>query len=187
MYNHAKIANSQHLFAQLWKEYALSDSRYLTSDPFMLCVESITVVSLPFFCCAASRTDIPQQDFFSLLASWFPDALSSQVIWGPLCFVTALSYARQRHRRHPLAIITSVAHLYGVALYYSTCYVEEAYKGIVYSRPEFLYFWIYYVGFNAPWVIVPIGKQVFVIICPGSCKSCPSKRPWRVYDVFVSL
>lgn len=39
------MAHSQDLFAQLWKEYALSDSRYLTSDPFMLCVESITVVS----------------------------------------------------------------------------------------------------------------------------------------------
>lgn len=47
MYNHATLASSQDLFAQLWKEYALSDSRYLTSDHFMLCVETITVVSLP--------------------------------------------------------------------------------------------------------------------------------------------
>lgn len=38
------LAGSQDLLAQLWKEYALSDSRYLTSDPFMLCVEAITVV-----------------------------------------------------------------------------------------------------------------------------------------------
>lgn len=44
LYNHAALAGSQDLFAQLWKEYALSDSRYLTSDPFMLCVEAITVV-----------------------------------------------------------------------------------------------------------------------------------------------
>lgn len=44
VYNHAGLAGSQDLFAQLWKEYALSDSRYLTSDPFMLCVEAITVV-----------------------------------------------------------------------------------------------------------------------------------------------
>lgn len=53
----------------------------------------------------------------------------------------------------------SVAHLYGVALYYSTCYAEEAYKGVVYSRPEFLYFWVYYVGFNAPWVFIPLGTS----------------------------
>ncbi|KAL2255804.1 hypothetical protein VTK26DRAFT_2684 [Humicola hyalothermophila] len=46
---HATIPSSQSLFAQLWKEYGLSDSRYLTSDPFMLCIEWLTVVcSLSF-------------------------------------------------------------------------------------------------------------------------------------------
>lgn len=43
--NHASLAGQQTLFAQLWKEYSLSDSRYLTSDPFMVSVETITVVS----------------------------------------------------------------------------------------------------------------------------------------------
>ncbi|KAK4239769.1 Emopamil-binding protein [Achaetomium macrosporum] len=41
----ASIPSSQSLFAQLWKEYALSDSRYLTSDPFMLCIETLTVLT----------------------------------------------------------------------------------------------------------------------------------------------
>jgi cholestenol delta-isomerase len=45
--NHASIPSSQSLFAQLWKEYALSDSRYMTSDPFMLCIETLTVVFTP--------------------------------------------------------------------------------------------------------------------------------------------
>jgi len=40
--NHAKMGPSQHFFGQLWKEYALSDSRYLTSDPFVLCMETVT-------------------------------------------------------------------------------------------------------------------------------------------------
>ncbi|KAL1637930.1 hypothetical protein SLS56_000487 [Neofusicoccum ribis] len=42
------LGGSQHLFGQLWKEYSLSDSRYLTKDPFVLCMESITaaIVSL---------------------------------------------------------------------------------------------------------------------------------------------
>lgn len=39
------ISSMNTLFAQLWKEYALSDSRYLTSDVFTVCVETITVVS----------------------------------------------------------------------------------------------------------------------------------------------
>lgn len=46
MLNHRQLASSQSLLGQLWKEYALSDSRYLTSDTFTLCVEAITVVRL---------------------------------------------------------------------------------------------------------------------------------------------
>jgi len=43
-YNFRSIGGLQTLFGQLWKEYALSDSRYLTQDPFVLCMESITAV-----------------------------------------------------------------------------------------------------------------------------------------------
>lgn len=35
----------QDVFGQLWKEYALSDSRYMTSDTLVLCMETVTVVS----------------------------------------------------------------------------------------------------------------------------------------------
>ena len=45
VFNHASLAGQQTIFAQLWKEYSLSDSRYLTSDPFMVSIEIITVVS----------------------------------------------------------------------------------------------------------------------------------------------
>ncbi|WEW54794.1 cholestenol delta-isomerase [Emydomyces testavorans] len=44
--NHTRMAPAQDLFGQLWKEYSLSDSRYLTSDPFVLCMETITAVCL---------------------------------------------------------------------------------------------------------------------------------------------
>ncbi|KAI9802116.1 MAG: hypothetical protein M1833_002037 [Piccolia ochrophora] len=40
--NHARMGSSQDLFGQMWKEYAHSDSRYLTSESFVLCMESIT-------------------------------------------------------------------------------------------------------------------------------------------------
>lgn len=46
MLNHAVLPSSQSLFAQLWKEYSLSDSRYMTSDFFMLCIETLTVVRI---------------------------------------------------------------------------------------------------------------------------------------------
>ncbi|KAF2714861.1 EBDP4, emopamil-binding protein [Pleomassaria siparia CBS 279.74] len=41
-YNFRRMGSMQDLFGQLWKEYSLSDSRYLTQDAFVLCMESIT-------------------------------------------------------------------------------------------------------------------------------------------------
>ncbi|KAI1407971.1 3-beta-hydroxysteroid-Delta(8),Delta(7)-isomerase [Hypoxylon sp. FL1857] len=40
--NFATLPGSQHLLAQLWKEYSMSDSRYLTSHAFVMSMESIT-------------------------------------------------------------------------------------------------------------------------------------------------
>ncbi|KAJ5225617.1 hypothetical protein N7468_006842 [Penicillium chermesinum] len=40
--NFATLQGSLDLLAQLWKEYSLSDSRYLTSDGFTMCMESVT-------------------------------------------------------------------------------------------------------------------------------------------------
>ncbi|PHH63641.1 hypothetical protein CDD81_5622 [Ophiocordyceps australis] len=36
------VADSSTILSQLWKEYALSDSRYLTRDAFTVCMETIT-------------------------------------------------------------------------------------------------------------------------------------------------
>lgn len=75
--------------------------------------------------------------------------------WGPLCYIIAICIAWGSSLRYPLQIVVSLAHLYGVALYFSTNYYEEMYRGLSYSRPEPLYYWVYYIGFNAPWVVVP--------------------------------
>lgn len=40
------LAARSDLFADLWKEYALSDSRYLVTDGFVVAIETLTVVSL---------------------------------------------------------------------------------------------------------------------------------------------
>ena len=133
---HASIPASQSLFAQLWKQYALSDSRYLTSDPFILCVEALTVLT-----------------------------------WGPLSLLTAFFTAttttttkkknendqKRLATRHLLQFAVSAGHLYGVVLYYGTCGFAEHMSGLSYSRPEAVYYWGYYVGMNAPWVVVPCG------------------------------
>lgn len=55
--NHTRMPAMGDFFGQLWKEYSLSDSRYMFSDPFVLCMESITAVgSLPL----PSPTFLPQ-------------------------------------------------------------------------------------------------------------------------------
>ncbi|KAB5558434.1 Emopamil binding protein-domain-containing protein [Coniochaeta sp. 2T2.1] len=117
---HDSLAASQTLFSQLWKEYALSDSRYMTSDPFMLCIESLTVL-----------------------------------LWAPLCLAIVVCIIKRSPMRHPLQTIMCVGHLFGVALYYGTCFFEHQHKGISHSRPEFLYYWVYYLGLNAAWFVVP--------------------------------
>ncbi|RGP65927.1 hypothetical protein FLONG3_9059 [Fusarium longipes] len=51
--NFADLSSRLSLFAQLWKEYALSDSRYLTQDSFLVPMEAITAIlwgPMSFFC-----------------------------------------------------------------------------------------------------------------------------------------
>ena len=42
--NFSKIAGQTNFVAELWKEYALSDSRYLTDDTGVFSLEAISVV-----------------------------------------------------------------------------------------------------------------------------------------------
>ncbi|ODA82594.1 hypothetical protein RJ55_01101 [Drechmeria coniospora] len=120
IYHRTDIAGQQSALAQLWKEYALSDSRYLTSDVFTVCIETITVY-----------------------------------VWGPLCLLTSAAILGDSPFRHVSQAVVCTAHLYGVALYYATSWTDYRFHGTEHSRPEFLYYWVYYIGFNLPWVIVP--------------------------------
>lgn len=42
--NFATLGGKQTLIGQMWKEYAFSDSRYLTQNSFVLCMETVTAV-----------------------------------------------------------------------------------------------------------------------------------------------
>jgi hypothetical protein len=97
---------------------------------------------------------------------------TSKFLWGPLCLVTAAAGVTRSPLRHPLRVIACMAHLYGVALYYATSLTELWLTGRAHSRPEPLYFWGYYVGFNLPWVIVP-GRKSY----PYTSISHPSSSP----------
>ncbi|KAI1331269.1 Emopamil binding protein-domain-containing protein [Xylariaceae sp. FL0255] len=43
-FNCHDLTSRQKFLAQLWKEYAYSDSRYPTADTFAVCIEAITAV-----------------------------------------------------------------------------------------------------------------------------------------------
>lgn len=43
-YNFSTLGSKQTLLGQMWKEYAFSDSRYLTQNSFVLSVETVTAV-----------------------------------------------------------------------------------------------------------------------------------------------
>jgi cholestenol delta-isomerase len=47
--------------------------------------------------------------------------------------------------------------MYGDILYYGTSMFDHYVANISYSRPEAFYFWVYFVGMNAPWIIIPGG------------------------------
>lgn len=54
-----------------------------------------------------------------------------------------------------------LAHIYGNALYYGTTIIQ----GCPDSRPEFLYFWVYFLGLNGLWLITPIGELILPQCC----------------------
>ncbi|KAJ3300766.1 hypothetical protein HK104_003736 [Borealophlyctis nickersoniae] len=71
-YNNKEIAGQTHVLAELWKEYALSDSRYMTSDPFVVIMESITAVlwgTGSFFTAYAIYRDHPIRHILQFLIS----------------------------------------------------------------------------------------------------------------------
>ena len=77
------------------------------------------------------------------------------LLWGPGCLLVAALVVTRSAWRYPLQMIVSVGHLYGDTLYYATSFFDHAVNGISYSRPEGFYFWFYFVGANAVWIVIP--------------------------------
>ncbi|RPB16671.1 Emopamil-binding protein [Morchella conica CCBAS932] len=114
--HHATLSTRTDFPAQLWKEYSLSDSRYLSGDKFVLAIESITII-----------------------------------LWGPLCLLTSRAIVKESYYRHPLQLLASLAHIYGCLMYFATSWLD----GNRHCRPEPFYFYVYYIGMNVPWIIIP--------------------------------
>lgn len=120
---HSPLLHGHSIPAELWREYAKSDQRYVNADGFVLAAESLTVF-----------------------------------IWGPLSLLTAYMILEDHPIRHVLQLMVSVAHIYGCMLYYLSAALEEHHRQmhqVSIARPLTWRYYIYYIGFNLPWIIVP--------------------------------
>ena len=90
-----------------------------------------------------------------------PLILRPQLTLGPLSLATAYLTTRQHPLRYSLGLVVSAGHVYSDLLYFMTATYAERKHGIAYSRPELVYFWIYYVFMNALWIVVPLCKANF--------------------------
>ncbi|CZT49053.1 related to emopamil-binding protein [Rhynchosporium secalis] len=99
MLNHHHMASKTDFFGQLWKEYALSDSRYMASDPFVLCMESWTAIfwgPLSFLTALLILIDSPYRYPIQAFVS------TGQFYGDILYYTTSLFddlYRQQRHYR----------------------------------------------------------------------------------------
>lgn len=70
--NSPDMVGRNDIFGQLWKEYSLSDSRYLTQDAFLVCMESVTAFlwgPLSFYAVYCIMTDHPAQHPLHIIIS----------------------------------------------------------------------------------------------------------------------
>lgn len=61
-FNSHHVSSLMDIFGQLWKEYSLSDSRYMTQDSFIVCMETVTAIfwgPLSFLCAYCIIADHP--------------------------------------------------------------------------------------------------------------------------------
>lgn len=100
------IGASSHVLSQLWKEYSLSDSRYLTRDAFLVCMESVTALCwgpLSFLCAyavvAGADWRHPIQSIISL------GQIYGDVLYYGTCTYEFLVYGREFSRPEPYYFI----------------------------------------------------------------------------------
>ncbi|KAI8959299.1 3-beta-hydroxysteroid-Delta(8),Delta(7)-isomerase [Daldinia sp. FL1419] len=97
---HARdLASRTTVLAQLWKEYSLSDSRYLTADTFVVCMETVTAVcwgplSFVIAWCIATGHPLrhPLQSIVSL------GQMYGDVLYYGTCYVDFVEFGREYSR-----------------------------------------------------------------------------------------
>jgi cholestenol Delta-isomerase len=120
--------------------FSLCDKFYQNSNPNMLLLELWKEYSK-----ADSR--YATRDAFTTTME-----TCTAFIIGPSCIVATYGLISKSSWRWVLIILLSSCQLYGDVLYFATFWFE----GGTFSRPEPLYFWIYFIFMNSIWIVVPI-------------------------------
>ena len=81
---------------------------------------------------------------------WGVEAFTA-ALWGPFSFASAYWMLRGDAKQYLTQFAVSFGQAYGCVLYYLT----SGFEGFPHSRPEPLYFWGYFIGLNAFWMIIP--------------------------------
>lgn len=77
---------------------------------------------------------------------------------GPGCLLICWAMLKSKPWRFTAILIVSLGQLYGDVLYFGTC----LHGGLArHSRPEWLYFWFYFVVVNGVWIVVPLACIVY--------------------------
>ncbi|KAI6780231.1 3-beta-hydroxysteroid-Delta(8) [Emericellopsis cladophorae] len=90
-YNYHQMPSRMDIFGQLWKEYALSDSRYLTQDSFVVTMEAVTALfwgPLSFLCAGFIVTSHPMRYPLQLIISL--GQFYGDVLYYATCTFTAM-------------------------------------------------------------------------------------------------
>ncbi|KAF9161025.1 hypothetical protein DFQ26_004944 [Actinomortierella ambigua] len=95
---HKTLAGMNTPLAQVWKEYSISDSRYLTSDSFVLIMERITAFAwgpLAFYVAYAQYHNLPSRYIIQLIISL------GQIYGNVLYYCTTLIEGAPHGDPHP--------------------------------------------------------------------------------------
>ncbi|KAI1117102.1 emopamil binding protein [Nemania sp. NC0429] len=93
--NARTIASDTAIPAQLWKEYSLSDSRYLTADAFVVCMEAVTAAfwgPLSLACAWCVLADHPLRHPLQTVVSL--GQLYGDVLYYATCTFSGVEYSR---------------------------------------------------------------------------------------------
>lgn len=88
---------------------------------------------------------------------------------GPACFLIILTYLKRSPSRYILQLLVSTGQLYGTIIFFMTEF-RDGLAHCKYGDP--LYFWFYFIGMNAPWVVVPILNMIHSFRHLSAAQTC---------------